>query len=80
MARLRLTKLPDGNVRVGVVEQIGGAEVEYPIEGCANVMWQVSPGGSCVQLTFVPQFVSITEELHPVEQALNDSDAQSQAN
>jgi hypothetical protein len=80
MARLKLTKLPEGHVRISVVESMGGTEVESNLDGVAQIVWTAGQQGSSFQLLFAPDAVIVAEEMHPVEQVLNDIDAQAQAN
>jgi hypothetical protein len=80
MARIKLTKLPEGQVRISTIDSLGGTEVESQLDGVVQVIWSASPQGSSFQLLFAPDAVIIAEELHPVEQALHDSEAQAKTN
>jgi hypothetical protein len=61
MARLKLTKLPENGLRITVVEQMGGTDVETPLEGIMNVVWSAGAQGMFFQLTFAPDAVTIAE-------------------
>jgi len=79
MARIKLTKLPQGQVRISTIDSLAGTEIESLLEGCVQIVWNASPAGSSFQLLFAPDAVIVAEENQPVEQE-NASDSQAQAN
>ena len=79
MARLKLTKLALGQVRLSVVENMGGTEVESTIDGCVQIVWNANPAGSSFQFVFAPDAVVVVEDMTQPEQD-NASSSQPQAN
>lgn len=62
MAKLKVTTLPSGQLRISVVEIMGGAEVETLLDGVTYLKLEAVPDGSMLTMQMNPAAVIFATE------------------